>query len=253
MCSCLRVFRSDYNTMCCLDCGRERNAPLSITQRSKPQDMTPFPYGYSRFKRFSKILDAVLCPTPSCGDTLMLQHLYGHRFDTMVELIGFMKESQIRDKRYTSLHFFNRLCVREYIFPPPFNVYEATRVLQRAFQEVEFAHLRTCPGETFFNYNWLLVVLLREHDFGFLTRYVKNLRCPNRKKFYTDLLIRVRRGGKPATVSVHASKIRKPTSVQRDDLFVHHALSPTVSANCGALLRKYIQDRTGENQCGSLG
>ena len=245
MCSCLRVFRSDYNTTCCLECGRETRAPFSIIQKSKPQDMTPFPYGYSRFKRFSKILDAVLCPTPSHADNLMVEHLFGHKFDTMHELIVFMKESQIRDKRYTSLHFFNRLCVRDYVYPPPFNVHEATRCILRAFQEVELAHLRTCPGETFFNYNWLLVVLLRENNFGFLIRYVKNLRCPNRKIFYADLLERIRGEDRRTTVSVRVLATRTPSSVQRGDLFLHHDLSPTESKNCEDLLRRYILESTG--------
>ena len=82
MCECLNVFRTTYNTYVCDECGVEKSTPLEIYQKIAPRNMAPFPVGYSRCKRFTKILDSVLYPTPSSADEKMLAFLGGRRFDS---------------------------------------------------------------------------------------------------------------------------------------------------------------------------
>ena len=90
MCNCLNIRHTDYDTDVCIDCGRENQAPLSIVRKYPPTDMSPFPAGYSRSKRFRKILDCVLDPTPSAADNLMLEQLLGKSFDDIGALMGAM-------------------------------------------------------------------------------------------------------------------------------------------------------------------
>ena len=93
MCEHALKYRTDYNTEVCASCGLEVRVDLTILQARPPMDMTPFPVGYSRSKRFAKLLDGVLYPTPSCADDGMFEYLFlaqtrkKMRFDTIGGLV----------------------------------------------------------------------------------------------------------------------------------------------------------------------
>ena len=193
MCECLNVFRTTYNTYVCELCGVETSTPLEIYQRVAPRNMAPFPVGYSRCKRFTKILDGLLYPTPSSADQKMLAFLENHRIDSIEHLLKTMKKSPTRDKRYVSLHCFAKLFVKNYKAPPRLNYFDKRKCILNEFEHILFGHQRYCAHEQFFNYNWLLCVLLEKFGLKNLVVYVKNLRCCHRKDFYKNLLQHIRR------------------------------------------------------------
>ena len=221
MCNCKYVVRTDYNTDVCVCCGNESQCPLSIIQAERPVNMCMFPTGYSRHKRFSKILDSVLFPTPTSADNNMLKFLFKKSFSSITELIGAMKSATLRDKRYSSLHLFCKLFVRSYKAPAQRNYYEVKRCIMKKFECIEFGHLGTCPNKQFPNYNWLLTILLAETGLTGHVQYVKNLRCKHRKEFYTHQLDEIRRAYKHERDQDCASNFRIPTSERSDGRIEH--------------------------------
>ena len=211
MCDCTIIFRTDYNTDVCTACGREVPVGLSIIQVRSPMDMSPFPHGYSKEKRFLKLLDGVLYPTPSAADNAMLEFLDGKKFASVAVLLAGMRKAGIRDKRYVSLHLFARLFVTTYTPPPPPNR-ELRRRLLREFEEVEFGHRRFCRGRPFFNYAWLLRRFLHEFCLFDHTRFVKQLRCRHRKRAYRQMLAIIRHAYSAAAAEGGASNSQRRLS-----------------------------------------
>jgi hypothetical protein len=257
MCECTSVFRTTYNTNVCDLCGIERPIPLDIFERIAPRHMSPFPVGYSRCKRFTKILDSVLYPSPSPADKHMLEFLWGQtiktKFDSIAELLNTMKKANTRDKRYISLHCFARLFVNGYKKPTNDNYVGKRKCILNEFEHILFGHLRYCANEQFFNYSWLLCVLLQKYELGNLVVFVKNLRCSHRKDFYRGLLKQIRHSYTLPEVQVCASKTRKPPSEQSDGRRLLRVPILHQSTTCEALLHRYIRDRTGENRSGCGG
>ena len=99
MCSHENTVRSEYDTLICTTCGLEKQTNLSIVQVRQPHDMSPFPYGYSKRKRFAKLLDGVLYPTPSAADEGMFKILFGKKYETTPLLLKAMRSAKLRDKR----------------------------------------------------------------------------------------------------------------------------------------------------------
>ena len=254
MCSCDAFnVETDYSTSICTKCGLETQTGLDMIQKEAPRDMTPFPVGYSRYKRFSKILDGVLFPTPTISDNQMLEHLMKKKFATITELIKYMKNAPLRDKRYTSLHLFCRLFVEGYIPPRSCNYSEVKSCIMKRFQDVEFGHLRFCPKEQFFNYNHLLVILLRESGLTDHTQFVKDLRCKRRKLFYGEMLLKIRSAYTDAEAVAGASRFRTWPVERLDGLLPPLVRTPTSEETCAVPLPTYTPDRTGKTQSGFEG
>ena len=244
MCTCLRVSNTDYNTQVCLDCGLEKNTALSILQNTSPRDMSPFPTGYSKSKRFAKILDGLLYPTPSPADAKMIGFLTSRVFDTLPEMLTAMKSGTFRDKRYISIHLFAKLFLRGYK-PPKLQDRPIRKRILMEFEHIQFGHMRYTPEAQFFNYSWLLVVLLGEFGLGEYVPYIKNLRCVHRKKFYTDLLASIRHAYNAIGPLVGALGIRIQPAVQLDGPPKPRPPSQSLSKNCENLLRQYRLGHTG--------
>lgn len=205
MCTHPQTVRTEYNTVICTSCGLERQASLSIVQDRPPLDMSPFPYGYSKLKRFSKLLDGVLYPTPSAADEEMFKILYGTQFENRILLLKAMRSAKLRDKRYCSLHCFCRHFVTSYAPPPTVDYAIVRKEILMAFETVQFGHIRFCDKKPFFNYSWLLCVLLHEFKLHRLLRFVKKLRCKYRRKHYKEMLELIRTSYKRETARVNAS------------------------------------------------
>ena len=212
MCNCKLVVRTDYNTNVCVGCGTERQCPLTIVQVERPINMCSFPTGYSRHKRFCKILESVLFPTPSAADNKMLCFLFKKSFASINDLICAMKSAKLRDKRYSSLHLFTRLFVRSYVAPQQRDFYEDKRVIMKSFESIEFGHLSTCPDKQFPNYNWLLTILLDETGLSEHVKFVKNLRCRHRREYYSNQLEEIRRAYTREPAVDYASNSHTQTS-----------------------------------------
>ena len=254
MCECLTVFRTTYNTYVCDFCGVEKRTPLEIYERIAPRNMAPFPVGYSRCKRFTKILDGVLYPTPSPADKHMLAFLYeqtkAERFDSIADLLNTIKKSTCRDKRYISLHCFAKIFVKDYKAPVSINYMRKRKCILNEFEHILFGHLRYCVHEQFFNYSWLLCVLLRKYGLENLVVYVKNLRCSRRKDFYRDLLKHIRHSYKLPTVQVDALNSRIQPSELSGGRRLPRVPIPLQSTIGETLLRQYILDHTDNKQSG---
>ena len=253
MCECLNVFRTTYNTYVCDECGVEKSTPLEIYQKIAPRNMAPFPVGYSRCKRFTKILDSVLYPTPSSADQKLLAFFDGRRFDSIQDLLDTMKKSPTRDKRYVSLHCFAKLFVKNYETPFRLNYMDKRKCILNEFEHILFGHLRYCANEQFFNYNWLLCVLLKKFGLENLVVYVKNLRCCHRKDFYRDLLEQIRHSYRLQEAQVGVSTTRILLSEPSGGRHLLPAPKPPRATSGEALLRKYIRDHTDDNQSGCEG
>ena len=205
MCSHENTVRSEYDTLICTSCGLEKKANLSIVQASPPHDMSPFPYGYSKRKRFAKLLDGVLYPTPSAADEGMFKILFGKKFETTHLLLKAMRSAKLRDKRYCSLHCFCKHFVSSYEAPPIADYSCVKRDLLLEFETVQFGHMRFCRKQPFFNYSWLLCVFLHEFKLHRLLRYIKKLRCKHRRKHYKEMLAEIRSAYKREAALVRAS------------------------------------------------
>ena len=237
-CDCVQVFNTDYCTQVCLNCGLERPVSFTLIQNACPRDKAPFPTGYSKIKRFTKILDCVLQPTPSPADAQMLKLLSGQRFDSLADMMSAMKLGTFRDKRYISLHLFARLFLSDYTAPPVPDRSVRKRVLCE-FERIQFGHLRYTPSEQFFNYSWLLSVLLGECGLSEHVTYIKNLRCKHRKQFYTDLLAKIRNAYNEIGDRVYALETRKQPAGPLGGHPRHRFPTQTIPANCETLLRQY--------------
>jgi len=247
-CDCLQVFNTDYCTEVCFECGLEKPISFSLMQSTCPRDKAPFPTGYSKIKRFTKILDCVLRPTPSPADAQMLQLLSGKpRFDSIPDMMAAMKLGTFRDKRYISLHLFARLFLRDYTTPVTTDRSVRKRILMQ-FERIQFGHLRYTPSQQFFNYSWLLSVLLVECGLSEHVKYIKNLRCKHRKQFYTDLLEQIRNAYNEIGDQVCALATRKPRVALSGDPPRHRFPTHSLPANCETLLRQYRLAQLGGGQ-----
>ena len=203
-----QTVRTEYNTLICTRCGVERQTNLSIVQDRPPLDMSPFPYGYSKKKRFAKLLDGVLYPTPATADEKMFRLLHGNKYDSTQLLLKAMRGAKLRDKRYCSLHCFCKNFVSSYVPPAQRDYTLVKKHILLAFETVQFGHLRFCGRQPFFNYSWLLCVFLSEFKLQHLLRFVKKLRCRHRRKHYRELLDTIRRAYKRSEVPACVSDSR---------------------------------------------
>ena len=254
MCSCDKLVYTEYNTVICTSCGIETKIALDFVQKQAPRDMVPFPAGYSRFKRFSKILDGVLFPTPTVGDNMMLEYLFKKKtYASKAELIKHMKNAPLRDKRYTSLHLFCRLFVKGYQPPPAYNYNEVKKRIMMRFQDVEFGHMNKCPTEQFFNYNHLVVILLSESGLSEHIQFVKDLRCKRRKKYYKEMLERIRTACTGGEAVADVSAIRTLPVERLDGLRLPPFQIPISEEIYEAPLQTYTPVHTARNQSDSEG
>jgi len=210
MCTHSLKFRTEYNTEVCSECGLETRVALTILQSRPPIDMTPFPCGYSRSKRFAKLLDGVLFPTPSTADDGMFEFLSRQKkFGLIRDLLKAMRAAKLRDKRYISIHLFAKHFVESYQHPMGTDFKHVRFRILKAFEAIEFGHLRFSPKQPFFNYGWLLCELLRDFKLEYYVRYVKKLRCKHRKLFYKTLLEKIKNSCNDETSQVCLSSFHQ--------------------------------------------
>ena len=188
------------HTHVCTRCGVETRAPLTCTYANVgyQQSFHPHPVmdnTYSRVKRFMTILDNVVVAAASISDNKMLEYLDKTRgvatwcFD---DVLSAMKTSTLRDKRYNSLHLFNRVFAKDYIKPPPiFNWFFFRKRIEMIFGSVEYMHHRLFSNKPFMSYTWLLHKLLSILEYDEYTKFIKILKCPKRTAVYETNFVKI--------------------------------------------------------------
>ena len=176
------------NTSICIECGNEKKTPYDLSK--EPYDWTRVPCitSYSRKKRFAKLFDNTVNPNAETNDNLMLRYLMGvGLIRTVPELLRIIKKSNLRDKRYGSLHVFSKMFVQSYQKPTtPKNLLLLRKSILKRFEDYEFAHKRYGSGN-FFSYRWLLAKLLKEFNLDRYLVFVKMLKCPIRCSYYETM------------------------------------------------------------------
>jgi len=184
------VYVTDYHTLLCLQCGLESQTafemnPIHVSYNCCHHQ--PFAVGYNRQKRFRTMLINVVFGTCNSADENMLKYLA--QFQNYVDessLLKQMKKSNLRDKRYTSLHLFSRLFLPSYKKPViPCNWDVVEKSIMRMFSEIELVH-RKMFSKPFFSYVWLLQKIIIYHGLCMYSKYIKKLKCPNRVKAYDN-------------------------------------------------------------------
>ena len=161
------VINTTRHTTLCLICGLEKLSPFTQFSMTNNQNTynthAPLVQVYSRKKRFERLLNSVLQPSPFSGDNKMLEYLATHKpIKDMKSLLALMKKSSSKDKRYSSIHLYTSLFVSDYSKPPtPINLKHIISQMIRCFEDVEFAHRRYFAyGHPFFNYMWIWCIHL---------------------------------------------------------------------------------------------
>ena len=187
MCTCGGgTFESDYDTVICIKCGIEIRVPMQITNNNSNTyyTHTPFMVVYSRFKRFSSMLENIFYPNSTASDDNVMKFLFKHKpIKNIDEICKLLKATKCKDKRYCSLHLWARLCVPSYKAPQPPPDWVKKHILFK-FKEIEFLHKRYAADRPFFNYCWLIRKLMYLTNCHQHMRFVKKLKCSKRRKIY---------------------------------------------------------------------
>ena len=192
-CSCgVPALRSNCYTMICAQCGLESNIGFNASEMSAYEDwkLVSMMPQYSRSVRFGKMLDCVVLGGANSVDNHMLKYLsdLSKSYSTIQELLNSMKRSTIHNKQYSSLHLFARLFCTSYIHPPAIQHYTIRRThMIQFFKSVELAHKWEFPGRPFFNYRYLLNVVLTIFGFHRFRCFIKPFKCKIRIQKYNEM------------------------------------------------------------------
>ena len=181
---------TDYHTLLCTHCGKEKQCAFELTPLHVSYNCNhhqPFASGYNRQKRFHIMLANVLFGGCNVADGPMIEYLIKFKpYTDESSLLKQMKRSDLRAKRYTSLHLFARLFLESYQkVKMPTNWEAVEKSIMRMFGEIELTHHRVF-SKPFFSYVWLLQKILLCHNIDWCSRYIKQLKCPKRVNAYEE-------------------------------------------------------------------
>ena len=193
-CGCgARLLDSLTSSEVCRMCGRETYVLQScnFTNCGFQTSHSPFLSGYSRTKRFKQMSEMLLFPTPSNPDTPALKLLTEHKdqIKCLKNIICLISESDLKDKRFCSLHLFSRIF--NPLYKPPAKYNDLFFMLERMtskFQMIELRYKQLASDKPFINYTYLLRNILDGLGYLDYLKYVKILKCNKRKERYRMLL-----------------------------------------------------------------
>jgi hypothetical protein len=173
----------------CPNCG-------VTTQMLKPEfdyhKQPLFFCSYSRSKRFGALLSRVLLPCFEKHDAKMFRFLNTYKpYESVEDIMNRMKLSDLKDKRYCSLHLFARYFMPCYTAPD--HRLQFHKTIMFSFRDVE-RNFSRFPNKPFFNYPWLLRKLLFQHSLSDYICFVKPIRCEKRNLYYENLFKQVMNG-----------------------------------------------------------
>ena len=193
-----KLVHTHQHTIVCTECGIEKTVlkldPVNISYQQRLSVSSHGVNTYSRTKRFTTMLTQCVVGTSFEADDKMLACLYPqHPFTTIDELVSKIKKSGLRDKRYSSLHFFSRHTVPGYKkFPIPPGWEETKRMIIAFFTSFERLYRTQYPEWPFVSYSWLLRTILIEFDLRRFTIFVKPLKCKRRRARYHTIYQRIK-------------------------------------------------------------
>ena len=193
-CECgARLIDSLTSSEVCRMCGKETYVLQScnFTNCGFQTSHSPFLSGYSRTKRFKQMSEMLLFPTPSNPDTPALKLLTEHKdqIKCLKNIICLISESDLKDKRFCSLHLFSRIF--NPLYKPPAKYNDLFFMLERMtskFQMIELRYKQLASDKPFINYTYLLRNILDGLGYLDYLKYVKILKCNKRKERYRMLL-----------------------------------------------------------------
>lgn len=142
---------------------------------------------YRRSKRFTEMLRKLVYPyTEKKDDPILELFLKKEKFETITEFITALKSSNIKDKRYQSIHTFCKLFCSDYKTVHPLSSNQFDRLV-RMFKNVEHKFSRLTIGIPFFNYNWLLFELLHKMNINRYDPFLKKIKCKKRNQYYEEM------------------------------------------------------------------
>lgn len=183
------LIQTTYSSIVCASCGIE-NRYLTIGAGSYSDwRLNTMPLIYSRLKRFEKMIDSAVLGLSFINDNRMLEFLKTTSFENIQSLVNTIRTSPLKDKRYCSLHLFSRIhCRNHIIYPRPKNYIVIKQKMLRIFTDIEHSHKWSYPNLPFFNYRFILIVLLTIFDFEQFVMFVKPLQCKKRRQKYIEML-----------------------------------------------------------------
>ncbi len=187
---------TNEHTEVCINCGVEKRVlllePINISYSQSMSVNATQNTMYSRSKRFASMLDQIVLGSWCQSDEKMVDHLKtSPKFKTVKDMMTVMKTSKLRDKRYSSIHYFSRCFLRGSKRPDPVpNWLETRRVLVQAFSDFERV-FRIHMKQPFVSYAWILQKFLNVFGLSRFIPYIKVLKCKRRQKKYEMLFKQV--------------------------------------------------------------
>lgn len=191
-------------TRVCVLCGKETYFLQNCTYANCGFTVrhSPFLSGYSRTKRFRGMVDALFWPTPSNPDTKTLKYLMNKPLNNRQDIIDAISTSNLKDKRFGSIHIFCRLFDPNYEEPDHGCLFQMIKRMVTEFGHIEARFQQLFPQEPFINYTHILRHLLSKLGFISYLPFVKTLKCEKRKAKYNKMLSVLSRKDKVSTVHV---------------------------------------------------
>ena len=191
MCTCRDRYEvhTDYHTIICTICGEETQGLFECRDICY-ESAGPMVMAYSRNRRFSNMLRAVLYPDGLYPKQRVIQELADNGPHTSAESILLsMRKMKFPNKQYQHLHLYCKLAQVNYV-PPQTAPKEVFNKILRRFTAIE-DRFNSTDHNTFFSYAWLLRHLLQEFHLDEYVRYVKRIQCNKRNKIYEELLVEI--------------------------------------------------------------
>ena len=178
------------STIICGSCGVESRFLTIGGGCYSDWKLNTMPLIYSRLKRFEKMTDSAVLGCSFLNDNKMLEFLSKHNtFPDINSLVHTIRTCSLKDKRYCSLHLFSRLfCTNHVKISRPNNYLLIKREILRTFTNIERSHKWKYPNSPFFNYRFILIVLLNIFRLERFIIFVKPLQCKRRQQHYIDML-----------------------------------------------------------------
>lgn len=148
------------------------------------------------------MVDALFWPTPSNPDTKTLKYLMNKPLNNRQDIIDAISTSNLKDKRFGSIHIFCRLFDPNYEEPDHGCLFQMIKRMVTEFGHIEARFQQLFPQEPFINYTHILRHLLSKLGFISYLPFVKTLKCEKRKAKYNTMLSVLSRKDKVSTVHV---------------------------------------------------
>ena len=138
------------------------------------------------------MLDSLTLAPETKNDRLMIDHLVKEGVHTLEGIKKAMRKAKLTDKRYMSLHLFSKCFNTNYV---PFTTEDYNKLLHKrpfilkCFMFIEGKYMaKHGKKHPFFNYKFLIAILLDKYGLSVFKRYLKPIKCAKRIRQNIDRL-----------------------------------------------------------------